>query len=132
MGAGLPEATTTQLILRGPVPPRIAVGTSVTTLTVTVFFAALIHALGGEPPWHVVIWSCPGALTGAQFGARLQAKLPPNVSQRVLAVVFATVGVLVIVLRDVGVGGPRPLTPPAILSLVPTPTPPGRPHARLR
>ena len=102
MGAGLPEATTTQLILRGPVPPRIAVGTSVTTLTVTVFFAALIHALGGEPPWHVVVWSCPGALTGAQFGARLQAKLPPNVSERVLAVVFATVGVLVIALRDVG------------------------------
>ena len=102
MGAGLPEATTTQLILRGPVPPRIAVGTSVTTLTVTVFFAALIHALGGEPPWHVVIWSCPGALTGAQFGARLQAKLPPNVSQRVLAAVFVCVGVLVIALRDVG------------------------------
>ena len=99
MGAGLPEATTTQLILRGPVPPRIAVGTSVTTLTVTVFFAALIHALGGEPPWHVVVWSCPGALTGAQFGARLQAKLPPNVSQRVLAAVFVAVGVLVIVLQ---------------------------------
>ena len=102
MGAGLPEATTTQLILRGPVPPRIAVGTSVTTLTVTVFFAALIHALGGEPPWHVVIWSCPGALTGAQFGARLQAKLPPNVSERVLAAVFVAVGVLVIALRHVG------------------------------
>ena len=102
MGAGLPEATTTQLILRGPVPPRIAVGTSVTTLTVTVFFAALIHAIGGEPPWHVVIWSCPGALTGAQFGARLQAKLSPTVSQRVLAGVFACVGVLVIALRDVG------------------------------
>ena len=102
MGAGLPEATTTQLILRGPVPPRIAVGTSVTTLTVTVFFAAAIHAIGGDPPWHVVVWSCPGALTGAQFGARLQAKLPPNVSERVLAVVFATVGVLVIALRDVG------------------------------
>ena len=102
MGAGLPEATTTQLILRGPVPPRIAVGTSVTTLTVTVFFAALIHALGGEPPWHVVIWSCPGALTGAHFGARLQAKLSPTVSQRVLAAVFVAVGVLVIALRDVG------------------------------
>ena len=102
MGAGLPEATTTQLILRGPVPPRVAVGTSVTTLTVTVFFAALIHALGGEPPWHVVVWSCPGALTGAHFGARLQSKLSPTVSQRVLAAVFACVGVLVIVLRDVG------------------------------
>ena len=86
MGAGLPEVTTTQLLLRGKLPPRIAVATSVTTLTVTVFFAALIHALGGEPPWHVALWSCPGALTGAQFGARLQAKLPPNVSQRFLAV----------------------------------------------
>ena len=102
MGAGLPEATTTQLVLRGPLPPRIAVATSVTTLTVTVFFAATIHAIGGEPPWHVVIWSCPGALTGAQFGARLQAKLSPNLSQRVLAAVFVGVGVLVIALRDVG------------------------------
>ena len=102
MGAGLPEVTTTQLLLRGKLPPRVAVATSVTTLTVTVFFAALIHALGGEPPWHVVLWSCPGALTGAQFGARLQAKLPPNVSQRFLAVVFTAVGVLVIALRDAG------------------------------
>ena len=102
MGAGLPEATTTQLVLRGPLPPRVAVATSVTTLTVTVFFAATIHAIGGEPPWHVVIWSCPGALTGAQFGARLQAKLSPNLSQRVLAAVFVCVGVLVIALRDVG------------------------------
>ena len=50
MGAGLPEATTTQLVLRGPLPPRVAVATSVTTLTVTVFFAAAIHAIGGEPP----------------------------------------------------------------------------------
>ncbi len=102
MGAGLPEVTTTQLLLRGKLPPRVAVATSVTTLTVTVFFAALIHALGGEPPWHVVLWSCPGALTGAQFGARLQAKLPPNVSQRFLAVVFTAVGILVIALRDAG------------------------------
>ncbi len=102
MGAGLPEVTTTQLVLRGKLPPRIAVATSVTTLTVTVFFAALIHAIGGEPPWHVVVWSMPGALTGAQFGARLQAKLPPNVSQRFLAVVFIAVGVLVIALRDAG------------------------------
>lgn len=100
MGAGLPEVTTTQLLLRGKLPPRVAIATSVTTLTVTVFFAALIHAIGGEPPWHVVLWSCPGALTGAQFGARLQAKLPPNVSQRFLAVVFTAVGVLVIALRD--------------------------------
>lgn len=102
MGAGLPEVTTTQLLMRGPLPPRVAVATSVTTLTVTVFFAALIHAIGGEPPWHVVVWSMPGALTGAQFGARLQAKLPPNVSQRFLAAVFIAVGVLVIALQGTG------------------------------
>ncbi len=102
MGAGLPEVTTTQLVLRGKLPPRIAVATSVTTLTVTVFFAALIHAIGGEPPWHVALWSCPGALTGAQFGARLQAKLSPNVSERLLAVVFTAVGILVIALQGTG------------------------------
>ena len=102
MGAGLPEVTTTQLALRGLLPPRVAVATSVTTLTITVFFAAAIHAIAGEPPWHVVVWSIPGALTGAQFGARLQAKLSPNLSERLLAAVFVAVGVLVIVLQGAG------------------------------
>ena len=99
MSSGLPEINTTQLVLRGRVPPRIAVGTSITILTVTVFFAAGIHALGGEPAWHVVVWSIPGVITGAQIGPRIQGKIPANLAERLLAVVFVAVGVLVLAVQ---------------------------------
>ena len=99
MSSGLPEVNTTQLVLRGRVPPRIAVGTSITILTVTVFFAAGIHAIAGEPAWYVVVWSIPGVITGAQIGPRIQGKIPANLAERMLATVFVAVGVLVIAVQ---------------------------------
>lgn len=99
MSAGLPEITTTQLILRCRIPPRVAVATSITVLTVTVFFAAGIHALAGGAAWHIVVWSVPGVIVGAQIGPRLQGKVPSRIAERVMAVIFLAVGVLVIVLQ---------------------------------
>ena len=99
MSSGLPEINTSQLILRGRIPPRIAVGTSITILTVTVFFAAGIHAIAGEPAWHVVVWSIPGVITGAQIGPRIQGKIPANIAERMLALVFVAVGILVIAVQ---------------------------------
>ena len=98
MSAGLPEITTTQLIIRCRIPTRVAVATSLMVLTVTVFFAAAIHAVAGEPAWYVVVWSIPGVITGAQIGPRLQGKVPSQVAERVLAFFFVLVGVLVIAL----------------------------------
>ncbi len=96
MSAGLPEINTTQLIARYRMPTRVAVATSIMVLTVTVFFAAGIHAIGGEPAWHVVVWSIPGVMLGAQIGPRLQKIVPESLASRLMAVVFVGVGTLVI------------------------------------
>lgn len=98
ISAGLPEITTTQMILRCNVPARVAVATSVFVLAVTAVVGATMHALAAQPAWHVVAWSIPGVLLGSTFGSRLGAHLPARVMETVLGGVFAAVGVLVLVL----------------------------------
>ncbi|MBI4288224.1 MAG: sulfite exporter TauE/SafE family protein [Chloroflexi bacterium] len=99
ISAGLPEITTTQLILRCRIPPRVAVATAIFVLTITVFFAVGIHALSAKPAWHVIAWSIPGVIIGAQIGPRLQGRVSPLVAERVLGGLFMAVGLLVIALR---------------------------------
>lgn len=102
MSAGLPEITTTQLIIRCHVPARVAVATAIFVLTITILFAVGIHILGASPAWHVVIWSIPGVIIGAQIGPRLQGKVPSHISERILGALFVAVGILVIVVRLIG------------------------------
>jgi len=102
MSAGLPEITTTQLMLRCHIPPRVAVATAIFVLTVTVFFAAGVHALSAQPAWHVVIWSIPGVIIGAQIGPRLQRKVPAHIAERILGGLFLAIGILVIAVRILG------------------------------
>ena len=102
MSAGLPEVNTTQILVRYRMVPRVAVASSTTILSITVFFAAGIHALGGEPVWHVVAWSIPGVVAGAQIGPRLQGLVPAAIAHHALALIFIGVGVLVIVVRLTG------------------------------
>lgn len=102
MSAGLPEITTTQLMLRCHIPLRVAVATAIFVLTVTVFFAAGVHALSAQPAWHVVIWSIPGVMIGAQIGPRLQGKVPPVIAERVLASLFLSIGILVVAVEMLG------------------------------
>ncbi len=99
MSAGLPETTTTQLMLRCHIPPRVAVATTIFVLTITVFFAAGVHALVAEPAWYVVVWSVPGVIVGAQIGPRLAGKVPEHIAERILATLFLAIGVLVIVMQ---------------------------------
>lgn len=102
MSAGLPEITTTQLMLRCHIPPRVAVATAIFVLTVTVLFAAGVHVLVAQPAWHIVVWSIPGVIIGAQIGPRLSGKVPPRIAERVLGTLFLSVGAWVIVLQIVG------------------------------
>lgn len=99
MSAGLPEITTTQLMLRCHIPPRVAVATAIFVLTVTVFFAAGVHALSAQPAWYVVMWSIPGVIIGAQIGPRLQGKVPAHIVERVLGTLFLAIGTLVVVVQ---------------------------------
>lgn len=85
ISAGLPEITTTQLMLRCHIPPRVAVATAIFVLTITVFFAAGVHALAAQPAWHVVIWSIPGVIIGAQIGPKVSGKVPAHIAERILA-----------------------------------------------
>ncbi|MDR9459089.1 MAG: sulfite exporter TauE/SafE family protein [Dehalococcoidia bacterium] len=97
VSVGLPEITTQQLTMRCHIPSRIAVATAIFVLTVTVFFAAGVHALEAEPAWYVVVWSIPGVIIGAQIGPRFAGRIPTRIAERVIATLFLTIGILVIV-----------------------------------
>lgn len=99
ISAGLPEISTTQLVVRCRVPPRVAIATSVFTLAVVAAAGAAIHALHAQPVWHVVGWSIPGVLIGSTIGSRLGKYLPGEIMEKALGVVFAGVGLLVLVLE---------------------------------
>ena len=96
VSAGLPEITTTQLVVRCRIPPRIAIATAVITLTITVLLAATVHILNAEPAWYVVTWSVPGVIIGALMGSRLESKIKPQLAEKTIAIIFVVVGVLVL------------------------------------
>ncbi len=104
ISAGLPELSTTQLIVRCRMAPRIAVATSVFSLALTAVVGAGINALAAAPAWEVVRWSIPGVLVGSFVGTRVSKHLPGQIMERVLSVVFGLVGLLVLVLQA-GAGG---------------------------
>ncbi len=99
ISAGLPEISTTQLVIRCRVPPRVAVATSVFTLAIVALAGATIHALAASPPLHVVGWSIPGVLVGSTIGSRVGSYIPARLMEKGLGVLFGLVGVLVLVLE---------------------------------
>ncbi len=99
ISAGLPEISTTQLVVRCRVPPRVAIATSIFTLALVAAVGAGIHALSAQPVWQVVGWSIPGVLIGSTIGSRVGKYLPTKVMEKGLGVVFGSVGILVLVLE---------------------------------
>jgi hypothetical protein len=96
ISAGLPEITTTQLIVRCRLPPRATIATSVFVLGVAAIAGAAVHALAATPVWYVVAWSIPGVLVGGTVGTRVGKYVPSEVMEPALGVVFAVVGVVVL------------------------------------
>lgn len=96
ISAGLPEISTTQLVVRCGLPPRVAIATSVFVLALTAVVGAGIHAAHAQPLWHVVAWSVPGVLVGSLIGSRVGKHVPGPVMEKALGVVFALVGGLVL------------------------------------
>lgn len=99
VSAGLPEITTTQLVVRCRVPARVAVATSVFTLALTAIAAAGVHAMSATPVWSVVGWSIPGVLIGSTVGSRVGEWLPADRMEKALGLVFAAVGLLMLGLQ---------------------------------
>ncbi|MFA9418420.1 sulfite exporter TauE/SafE family protein [Natrinema sp. HArc-T2] len=96
ISAGLPEITTTQLIVRCRLPPRVAIATSVFVLAIAAIAGAAVHALAATPVWYVVAWSIPGVLIGGTVGTRVGKYVPSEIMEPALGVVFALVGVIVL------------------------------------
>jgi uncharacterized membrane protein YfcA len=96
ISAGLPELTTSQLIIRCRIPPRVAVATSVFVLAVAAVAGAVVHALAATPVWYVVAWSIPGVVIGGTAGTRFGKYVPQEIMEPALGVVFALVGVIVL------------------------------------
>lgn len=96
ISAGLPEITTTQLIVRCRLPPRVAIATSVFVLAIAAIAGATVHALAATPVWYVVAWSIPGVLIGGTIGTRVGKYMPSEIMEPALGVVFALVGVIVL------------------------------------
>jgi len=94
--AGLPEITTTQLIVRCRLPPRVAIATSVFVLAIAATAGALVHAFVATPVWYVVVWSIPGALVGSTVGTRVGKHIPSDQLERGLGVVFFLLGLIVL------------------------------------
>ena len=88
ISAGLPEISTTQLVIRCHLPARVAIATSVFTLAIVAVAGAGVHALAAEPPWPVVGWSIPGVLVGSTMGSRVGRYLPGPALERGLGVIF--------------------------------------------
>ncbi|MGQ4554496.1 TSUP family transporter [Halobellus sp. GM3] len=96
ISAGLPEVTTTQLIVRCRLPPRVAIATSVFVLAIAAFAGAVVHALAATPVWYIIAWSVPGVLIGGTIGTRVGKYVPSEIMEPALGVVFAIVGVVVL------------------------------------
>ena len=78
ISAGLTEISTTQLVVRCRVPPRVAIATSVFTLAIVAAVGAGIHALSAQPVWQVVGWSIPGVLIDSTIGSPSGNICPPR------------------------------------------------------
>ena len=96
ISAGLPEVTTTQLIVRCRLPPRVAIATSVFVLAIAALAGAAVHALAATPVWYVVAWSIPGVLIGGTVGTRVGKHIPSEIMEPAPGVVFALVGMIVL------------------------------------
>ncbi|MUW13557.1 TSUP family transporter [Halorubrum sp. CBA1125] len=96
ISAGLPEVTTTQLIVRCRLPPRVAVATSVFVLAIAAIAGTIVHALAATPVWYIVAWSIPGVLIGGTLGTRVGKYVPSEIMEPALGVVFAIVGLVVL------------------------------------
>lgn len=99
ISTGIGEVTLPNLIRRVRMPVPVAAATSVLVVASTVVGAAITHLvqLAREDgfdaiPWNLIVWAVPGAILGAQIGARLQGHVPERTANRFFALLFTFVG----------------------------------------
>ncbi len=102
---GIGESAITTLRVRCGLPMKIAAGTSVFIVTVTVLIATLADTVlvGIESvPWELVIFTIPGVLIGGQIGPRIATRVSSETSEKLMIAIFVTFG-LIMMLKGLGI-----------------------------
>jgi uncharacterized protein len=104
VSVGLGELLMPNLVKRCKIPVAISAATSVFVIAVTVLTGSITSILvllrqGGVDavPWGLVIYTVPGAVIGGQLGSRFQGKISSETSERLIATLFAVVGLAFLV-----------------------------------
>jgi len=96
IGIGGGELNTPSMAMRG-VPIRVAAGTAVAVMSVTVAAGATTHVLLGEPLWRLTVWTIPAAMLGGQIGSFIASRTPAHRLRQWLLWVFVAVGTTMLV-----------------------------------
>lgn len=103
MSVGIGEIVTPQLVKQCKIPVSVAAATSVFVIILAVAAASGTHIFtlvseGGVDavPWHLVMFTVPGVIIGGQIGVRLQGKFSQDKMEKIFGVLFAVIGVAMI------------------------------------
>lgn len=77
-------------------PAHLATATSMFVIFLSSVTGSITHSVLGHVDWWAVLWLAPGAWVGATVGARLSRRMSGPVLIRVLQVVFALLGLRMI------------------------------------
>jgi uncharacterized membrane protein YfcA len=100
-GIGIGELTTAALIVRHKLPVRVAVGSGIMIVALTVFPATLVHAYvfsSGEISvhWNILFMTIPAVAIGGQVSPFINNRVDGEKMKAFLSVVFIIVGVLLL------------------------------------
>ena len=100
VSVGLGELLMPNLVKRCKIPVAVSAATSVFVIAVTVLSGSVTAILGllqqggvSAVPWGLVVYTVPGAVIGGQLGSRFQGRLSAALTERIIAILFAVVGV---------------------------------------
>ncbi len=100
LSVGIGEVVMPLLIKRYRFPVPVAAATSILVVIVTVMSASFTHistliAEGGlsAVPWNLVCYTIPAVIIGGQIGPRLQGKVSSHAMEKVIAALFALIGI---------------------------------------
>jgi uncharacterized protein len=100
VSVGLGELLMPNLVKRCKIPVAVSAATSVFVIAVTVLSGSVTAILaliqrGGldSVPWGLIAYTVPGAIIGGQLGSRFQGTLSAATTERIIATLFAVVGV---------------------------------------
>ncbi len=104
ISVGLAELQEYHLVAKCKVPTRVAVGTSIFVVTITVLFASVGHFYefsqqGSDVMSQVlnlIIFTIPGVVIGGQLGPRLQKIVPADKMKVGISILFILVGVFML------------------------------------